>query len=242
MKSGRERALASSPESAIAPGSARILQVFLGNRHQLAAPDFRRMATKIPQRQRVKRLDRVLPRIAAQRRQRRGAQLGNARTGLDLHKQRHSCVDQPQDFLKGGNAPAVGQGDCLQARKRQFVYALFAAANAPERVVVKDDQLFIGRKAHVQFDAHACLHRAAKGLQAVFRGAAAVQAAMGVQARKGRFAGAQARRAEEQIRRQDKRRPGQHPQPGHLTPPPRCARAANRVWRGGCRRGGQRAW
>ena len=112
------------------------------------------------------------------------AEAGKAGAVFDLHQQGDAAGDARERFFQRGDAAAVGQGEGAQLRKRQRVHALPAPAEALERGVVKDDRFAVGAEAHIQFDAHARLAGALEGREAVFRGTIAVQAAMGVEARK----------------------------------------------------------
>ena len=159
-------------------------EVFVRQADQLAARYFRGAAAKIAHSARVKGFDRPRAAVRAQLHERLRAEAGKAGAVFDLHQQGDAAGDARERFFQRGDAAAIGQGEGAQLRKRQRVHALPAPAEALKRGIVEDDHFAVGAEAHVQFDAHARLAGALEGREAVFRGAVAVQAAMGVEARK----------------------------------------------------------
>ena len=158
-------------------------EVFVRQADQLPARDFRGAAAKIAHGARVEGLDRPVAAIGAQILKRSGAEARQAAAVLHFHQQGNAAGDGLQRFFQRGDAAAVRQRARAQLRERQRVHALLAPAEAFERSVVKDDHFAIGAEAHVQFDAHARFAGARKGREAVFRGAVAMQPAMGIEAR-----------------------------------------------------------
>lgn len=127
---------------------------------------------------------------------------------FDLDDHGDLSGDDLQDLRKQGDALfGAQQAELLQLRVGVFLHPAADAADAVQGIIVKDDELTIGGKVEIEFDAVAGFHGKAEGGEAVFRDAlpGAVQAAVGIApaGEGGHFPAGGGIRAEEQQKQQE---------------------------------------